>query len=86
MPDKPDAAEAAAGRRIYTQNCSRCHGINMVSPGGAFFDLRQYPLEEKERFFRSVNEGVRAMPAWKDGLKPEEINKVWAYVVSHEVK
>lgn len=71
-----------AGRRAYTSFCARCHGINLVVTGSAFFDLRTFPKDDKERFLRSVTEGKRAMPAWKDIVKPEQIEAIWAYIGS----
>ena len=73
-----DPAQADRGKRIYTQNCARCHGLNMVSVGSAFFDLRTFPADEKPRFLDSVNNGKRVMPAWRDSLKPDEIEAIWA--------
>lgn len=76
----PDPVQA--GRRIYTSYCARCHGINLVVTSSAFFDLRTFPRDDKGRFVRSVREGKRAMPAWGDQLKPEDIDAVWTYVGS----
>jgi mono/diheme cytochrome c family protein len=76
------AATVAAGRKIYTSNCARCHGINMVTTGGGFFDLRKFPLDQRERFNISVTKGIRGMPAWGDTLKPEDLDALWAYVAS----
>jgi mono/diheme cytochrome c family protein len=76
------AATVAAGRKIYTGNCARCHGINMVTTGSAFFDLRKFPLDQRERFNASVTKGIRGMPAWGDTLKAEDLDALWAYVAS----
>lgn len=70
------------GRRTYTSYCARCHGINLVVTSSAYFDLRTFPADDKERFVRSVKEGKRAMPAWGDQLKPEDIEAIWAYIGS----
>ena len=75
-----DPAMADKGKRTYTQNCARCHGLNMVSVGSAFFDLRTFPADEKPRFLDSVRNGKRVMPAWRDSLSAEEIEAIWAYV------
>jgi mono/diheme cytochrome c family protein len=74
-----DAAEA--GRKLYAMSCQRCHGLNLAT-NGIGFDLRQFPEHDKERFVRSVTNGVRAMPAWGATLKPEQIDLLWAYVGS----
>jgi mono/diheme cytochrome c family protein len=89
---KPSTAAAftpeqtALGRKIYGAYCTRCHGINMAASSAAFFDLRTFPEDAKERFTASINNGLRAMPAWKDTLKPEEVEALWAYVVSNKPK
>jgi mono/diheme cytochrome c family protein len=68
------------GRQRYTSYCARCHGINLVSSSGAYFDLRTFPRDDKERFLKSLNEGKRAMPAWKGIVKPDEMEAIWAYI------
>jgi mono/diheme cytochrome c family protein len=93
-PNAPEAATAPAaqaaapvdpvkveqGKRMYKDFCQKCHGVDMVSPGGGFFDLRTFPRGDKARFVESVTKGKRAMPAWGGVLKPEDIDTVWAYV------
>jgi cytochrome c55X len=76
---EPGAAER--GRKSYTSYCARCHGLNLVTTG-AGFDLRTFPAHDKERFVRSVTQGVRAMPAWGTILKPGELDAIWAYLGS----
>ena len=71
--------EVEAGRKLYVSACQRCHGINLVT-NGIGFDLRTFPRNDKDRFVRSVTEGVRAMPAWGTTLKPEQLDLIWAYV------
>lgn len=71
-----------AGRRAYTSTCARCHGINLVASSSAFFDLRTFPKDEKERFLQSVINGKRQMPAWGGIIKPETIESIWLYVGS----
>ncbi len=77
-----DAAVVEAGRRAYTQFCARCHGLNLAVGSSAFYDLRTFPRDDKERFVRSVTQGVRAMPAWEGIVKPEQIDAIWAYIGS----
>jgi mono/diheme cytochrome c family protein len=86
----PAAAQDAAapqpsaeqGRRLYGSYCARCHGVNMVTPGGTFFDLRTLTSGEQERFERSVSQGLRAMPAWGSILKPGDVQALWMYVMA----
>lgn len=78
----PAEASVALGRRAYTSYCARCHGLNLVVSGSAFYDLRTFPKTDKERFTRSVLKGWRAMPAWEGIIKPEELESIWLYVGS----
>lgn len=67
------------GRVMYKQLCLRCHGPEMVGGNNAY-DLRQFPIHDRDRFFNSVTNGKRAMPPWKGMLNDEEIGMLWAYV------
>jgi mono/diheme cytochrome c family protein len=69
-----------AGRKAYTSYCTRCHGINLVVSGGAFYDLRTFPRDDKERFLTSVNKGKRAMPAWEGVVSPQDQEAIWLYI------
>ena len=71
------------GASIYARNCSACHGARMLDPQGAF-DLRKFPHNERERFVLSVSKGKNQMPPWGGILRPEDIESLWAYVVSAE--
>lgn len=75
------APSAGEGRSLYTSFCARCHGVNMVNTG-ASFDLRGFPKDQRERFERSVTQGLRAMPGWGTTFKPEELESLWLYVSS----
>lgn len=79
-PVDPVAVEK--GRHMYKDYCQKCHGVDMVSPGAGFFDLRTFPPGEKPRFIRSVTGGKRAMPAWGGVLKPDDLELLWAYITS----
>lgn len=67
------------GRSLYGAYCTRCHGVNMVNIG-ATFDLRKFPPDQRERFERSVTQGLRAMPAWGGVMKPGDTDALWLYV------
>jgi mono/diheme cytochrome c family protein len=69
------------GRQLYTSFCARCHGVNMVTTGAAF-DLRSFPSDQPDRFERSVNQGVRTMPAWGAILKPADVQALWHFVIA----
>ena len=73
------------GADLYERNCSPCHGARMQDPQGAF-DLRKFPREDHARFVDTVTYGVRNMPPWDDVLKPEDIEALWAYVITEGKK
>ena len=81
-PQMADPKIVEKGRRAYRDYCQKCHGLNMVTSGGGFFDLRTFPQDQKPRFVSSVTNGKRAMPAWGSVLKSEEIDWLWTYVLS----
>jgi mono/diheme cytochrome c family protein len=78
-----DPVQVVRGKALYGTNCLHCHGFNMVTPGTVAFDLREFPHDDKARFVNSVTHGKNGrMPAWGDILKPDEIDDLWAYVLT----
>ena len=69
------------GKTIYAKNCESCHGVAMIGPQWGI-DLATFPRDNPKRFVESVTNGTKAMPPWGDVLKPEEIQALWAYVVT----
>jgi mono/diheme cytochrome c family protein len=81
--EQSEAEMAEKGKALYAHHCSHCHGFNMVNSGSIAYDLRQFPHTDKARFVRSVTEGKNGrMPQWGDLLKPQEIDEIWAYVMT----
>jgi mono/diheme cytochrome c family protein len=80
MPRAADGGDPVEGRKIFGQNCSRCHGFNMMNPAPGVFDLRSFPHDDKSRFVSSVTQGKGAMPAWQAVLSAAEIDALWSYV------
>jgi mono/diheme cytochrome c family protein len=71
------------GNALYAHHCSHCHGFNMVNAGTIAYDLRKFPHDDKARFVHSVTEGKNGrMPQWGDLLAPQEIDEIWAYVLT----
>jgi len=74
------ADDVAIGNEIYHENCSACHGKEMLKPGLAF-DLKKFPKEDFQRFRNSVLNGKGSgMPAWSVKLSEEDIKLLWLYV------
>jgi len=82
-PAGSDPEMVSKGKSLYATNCLHCHGLNMVTPGTVAFDLRQFPHNDKARFVNSVTHGKNnRMPPWGDLLKPDDIDSLWAYVLT----
>ena len=54
----------------------------MVTSGTVAFDLRRFPHNDKARFVNSVTNGKGGMPPWKGTLSEEQLDQLWAYVLS----
>jgi mono/diheme cytochrome c family protein len=52
----------------------------MVNAGTTVYDLRRFPLDDRERFFNSVTNGKGNMPSFKDALTTQQITVLWTYV------
>ena len=78
-PPEVDATKMY-GQRVYAARCQYCHGPNMVSAGGQVYDLRRFPLDDPERFKRSVLKGRGGMPSWEGMITIPELNALWEYV------
>jgi quinohemoprotein ethanol dehydrogenase len=73
--------DAAAGKEVFADNCSICHG-NTGHGGNGGPDLRTMPLAKTEAgVVKQVTNGGGGMPAFKGQLSEEEIGDVAAYVV-----
>ena len=52
----------------------------MVNAGVVTYDLRRFPLDQRERFANSVTHGKGNMPSFKGALSEAEIENLWLYV------
>jgi mono/diheme cytochrome c family protein len=75
-----DPALASRGRALFQKNCMQCHGVNMVTAGVQTYDLRKFPLDQKERFVHSVTRGKGNMPALGERFVAEEIDALFEYI------
>jgi mono/diheme cytochrome c family protein len=79
----PDPDLALKGKSLYAQHCSHCHGFNMINPGTVTYDLRTFPHGQKDRFVDSVINGKAGiMPPWGDAISLDDIDALWAYVLT----
>jgi mono/diheme cytochrome c family protein len=80
--DAKQGDSVARGRSLYAHHCSHCHGFNMVTSGTVAYDLRRFPHNDKARFVNSVVNGKGNMPPWKGTLSEEQVDLLWAYVLT----
>jgi cytochrome c-550 PedF len=80
-PYRGDKEAIAVGLSAYTQNCARCHGIDVIS-GGISPDLRNLDIDqENDTYFLEsvlrgkVRNGAVYMPPFQ-GIMPQEA--IWA--------
>jgi heme/copper-type cytochrome/quinol oxidase subunit 2/cytochrome c5 len=74
-------ADAAAGKEVFSEECSVCHGATGHGGNGGP-DLRTMPLaKEQAGAEKQVTNGGGGMPAFGGTLSEEEISNVAAYVV-----
>jgi alcohol dehydrogenase (cytochrome c) len=80
------AGDAGAGRGVFSDNCSSCHGLSGQGGNGGP-DLRSRPgAQNVKRVEAQVTNGGGGMPAFKGTLTPKQIRDVAAYVVSKIAK
>jgi quinohemoprotein ethanol dehydrogenase len=73
-------ADAAAGKEVFSEECSVCHGATGHGGNGGP-DLRTMPLAKTQAGAeKQVTNGGGGMPAFKGTLSEEEISNVAAYV------
>jgi mono/diheme cytochrome c family protein len=67
--------DAAAAEALYKNNCMGCHGGNLE--GGTFPALNKVGSKmDRQAIYNRISKGASPMPAYKDQLKPEEINNL----------
>lgn len=81
-PPRFSPDDIAAGYAQYNKTCVHCHGFSMVNSGTTVYDLRRFPVDDPERFFKSVSQGKGNMPSFQDSLTTEQLKLLWAYVGS----
>lgn len=83
---KADDKVLIRGADMYANNCSYCHGINVVS-GGVIPDLR-YITSEKHRIFAGIVAGAKAdrgMPSFAGRLSQEDVEAIHQYIIKRAI-
>ncbi|HEY9033721.1 MAG TPA: c-type cytochrome, partial [Pseudomonadales bacterium] len=86
LPPLPDLSEEQLqqGLELYHQNCSGCHGFNVVS-NGVIPDLRRMHPVFHQQFNAIVLEGALqgvGMVGFKDVLNADEAELIRSYILS----
>lgn len=89
-PYEGDEKAIALGKYAYSENCARCHGLDVIS-GGIAPDLRELPKDEDEYFLGKALSGVTRngnvyMPSFAGILSQEAIWAIRTYIVSQREK
>jgi alcohol dehydrogenase (cytochrome c) len=81
QPTNQPGGNAAAGRAVWADNCSTCHGLSGHGGNGGP-DLTSIPSAKNlQRVIAQVTNGGGGMPAFKGTLSDAQIKNVSAYVV-----
>lgn len=67
------------GKKIYRNNCARCHGFDGTAGRSGAKNLRQTTLSDAA-MYNIIANGKGNMPAWKFSLKETELVAVRNYV------
>jgi mono/diheme cytochrome c family protein len=74
------AADAAAGKTVFSDNCAGCHGVSGTGGNGGP-DLTAIPsAKDAATVQKQVENGGGGMPAFKGTLTEQQIKDVTAYV------
>ena len=81
------AADAAAGKTVFTQKCAMCHGADASgnTPMGKNLKIKDLRSPEVQKQSHSDLEGIvrngkNKMPAFKGKLTDPQIDNVLAYI------
>ncbi|MBK7997048.1 MAG: c-type cytochrome [Blastocatellia bacterium] len=81
---KKSSGSANVGAKIFKTECTTCHagGKNVVEAEKTLelATLKKFGFNGPEDIKKRISEGAGVMPAYKDSLKPAEIDAVANYV------
>lgn len=79
------------GKKAYDAKCASCHAkdgkgnaamLKMFKAEPKAMSLVDETAKDKEGFLKVTNEGRAKMPAFKEKLKPEELDPIFEYVLT----
>ena len=85
-PFDGNSEAVAAGRKIFDDKCSECHGTGTGGSGPDLTDNEWVYGGSDAEVFASVSKGRRIMPAWEGELGTDDIWRVIAFLRSIKAK
>ncbi|GEM_PF-2529162 len=72
----------SAGQTVFVERCQVCHGVEGRGLIGPSLDATGHTYEHTdENLYRTITHGtIAGMPSWRDGLSPNEVRQVIAYL------
>ena len=72
----------SAGQLVFVERCQICHGVEGRGLIGPPLNATGHAYEHTDdNLFRTITRGTAAgMPSWRDGLSPNEVRQVIAYL------
>lgn len=70
------------GERVFVERCQVCHGVEGRGLIGPPLNATGHAYEHTDdNLYRTITHGTLAgMPSWRDGLSPNEVRQVIAYL------
>ena len=80
----PAFAEGPDGKALYQSKCAMCHGADgvakVMAKGSRNLNSPEFQKTSAEDITKLVTDGKNKMPAFKEKLKPEEVQAIATYV------
>jgi cytochrome c6 len=71
--------EQSVGKKLFEQNCKKCHGKSGDRGWFGAKNLRKSTLNDDE-LFKIISEGRNVMPSWKDELNSQQIKLIIGHI------
>jgi DMSO/TMAO reductase YedYZ molybdopterin-dependent catalytic subunit/mono/diheme cytochrome c family protein len=78
LPQKSKAGHATRGKKIFSNYCAACHGVDGLGKNGPRLKGRLIP---DAIFYSSIKNGKRLMPSFKNQLSNKDIEDVRAWIL-----
>ena len=76
-----DPENIAVGKKIFEQQCARCHGRKAYPGKAPKLKEKKY---QAEFVYKRITKGFRGMPSWKRRYDEKQRKSITAYVMSKD--